>query len=59
MDLSFVSGSSIKDKYLKVFGKTGGVGEEFGFKFKPINKKTGMGYSVISKRTRVIKSEIY
>ena len=53
-----MSGISIKDKYLKVFGKIGRVGEEFGFKFKPINKDSGIGYSVITSRSKVIKSEI-
>jgi len=42
LDSNFVSGSSILDPYLKVFGKTGGVGEEFGFKWRPVNKHTGI-----------------
>jgi len=57
LDSKFVSGSSIKKPYLKVFGKIGGVGEEFGFKFKPVHKLSGIkGYEIYN-RAEVIESK--
>lgn len=45
IDSNFVSGSSIKEEYLKVFQKIVRVGEEFSFKFKPVHKLSGVkGY---------------
>jgi hypothetical protein len=54
LDSKFKSGSSIKKEYLKVFGKIGGVGEEFSFRYITVNKNSGVKGYPLSCRTAII-----